>query len=108
MASLSQRRAGARNGARATEAAIREELDRQAAARETAYAATVARRKDARAAEEARRKLTAEDLANAVVVRDEFGWHKVVRVSAKSVTVETAYSWTDRIPLARIIEGRAA
>lgn len=45
-------------------------------------------------------------LANLAHVRTATGWHKVVRVSAKSVTVETGYSWTDRHPLARIIEVR--
>src|SRR5690625_4265698 len=28
------------------------------------------------------------------LVRDSVGWHRVVRVNAKSVTVETGYSWT--------------
>jgi hypothetical protein len=39
-------------------------------------------------------------------VRDRFGWHRVVRVSKKSVSVETAYTWTDRIPLEKILETR--
>jgi len=40
------------------------------------------------------------------LVRTDLGWHRVVRVNAKSVTVETGYSWTDRYPLDRIIETR--
>lgn len=40
-------------------------------------------------------------------VRDSTGWHRVVRVNAKTVTVETGYSWTDRIPTDRIIETRS-
>ncbi|WP_152203623.1 hypothetical protein [Georgenia thermotolerans] len=42
------------------------------------------------------------------LVRDSVGWHRVTRVNAKSVSVETGYSWTDRIPHERIIETRAA
>lgn len=64
------------------------------------------RRVEAREAEKARVKLTAADVEGATHVRDQFGWHKVVRVSAKSVTVETPYSWTDRIPLERVLEAR--
>ena len=52
-------------------------------------------------------KFTAADLVAARFVRDRFGWHRVVRVSAKSVTVETGYSWTDRIVLDKILEFRA-
>lgn len=59
-----------------------------------------------REAEKARVKLTAEDVKGAQFVRDTYGWHKVVRVSAKSVTVRTPYSWNDRIPLDRILEFR--
>lgn len=40
-------------------------------------------------------------------VRTVSGWYKVVRVNNKSVSVETGYSWTDRIPLANILEVRA-
>lgn len=41
------------------------------------------------------------------LVRDRWGWHRVVRVNRKSVSVETPYTWTDRIALDRIIETRA-
>lgn len=60
----------------------------------------------ARQAEADRVHLVADEVRGALAVRDEFGWHKVVRVSAKSVTVETAYSWTDRIALGKILEVR--
>lgn len=42
----------------------------------------------------------------AIAVRDQFGWHKVVQVNAKSVTVRTAYSWDDRIALGKITDYR--
>lgn len=35
-------------------------------------------------------------------IRTEFGWHKVVKVNTKTVTVETPYYWTDRIPFHKI------
>ncbi|KAB2808349.1 hypothetical protein F9L07_22805 [Pimelobacter simplex] len=104
MTSLSQRRSGARNGARLAEAAISEEKARQAAVADQEHAAGVARRKAAREAEAARVKFTADDLAGASHVRDAVRWHRVVRVSAKSVTVATAYSWTDRIPIGRVLQ----
>lgn len=47
---------------------------------------------------------TPEELAKAVAVRTSSGWHRVVRVSQKSVTVATAYSWTDRHPINKILE----
>jgi hypothetical protein len=49
---------------------------------------------------------TPEQYKTAKVVRTVTGWHKVVKVNAKSVTVETLYSWTDRIEVSRIIEVR--
>ena len=42
----------------------------------------------------------------ATVVRTKLGWYRVVKVSAKSVTVETGYSWNDRISRSKIIEVR--
>lgn len=81
---------------------IREQEKLQRAENKRIHAERVA----ARTAEAARPKLTAGDVRGASFVRDRFGWHKVVRVSAKSVTVATAYSWTDRIPLDRVLEVR--
>lgn len=101
---LSRRRSGARNGARLAEAAIEAEKARQAEEAERTHLEAVARRKAARGAEAARVKLTAADLDGASHVRDSVGWHRVVRVSAKSVTVETPYSWTERIPVERILQ----
>jgi hypothetical protein len=67
--------------------------------------ADVARRKAAREAEAARQKFTQVDVEGATHVRDNSGqWHKVVRVNAKSVTVETGYSWHERIDLGRIVQ----
>lgn len=103
---LGQRRAGARNGARLAEAAIREEKQRQSDEEAARQDGLKAARKAARDAETARVRLTCDDVQDARFVRDSLGWHKVVRVSGKSVTVETAYSWTDRIALDSLLEVR--
>ena len=47
------------------------------------------------------------DLHEARAIRTELGWHKVVRVNKKTVTVETGYSWTDRVAIDKILEVRA-
>lgn len=47
---------------------------------------------------------TSEELATARLIRTRYGWYKVVRVNTKTVTVETPYSWTDRIATPNIIE----
>ena len=47
---------------------------------------------------------TAEELKAARTIRTALGLHAVVRVNAKSVTVKTAYSWTDRVSIDKIIE----
>lgn len=99
---LGQRRAWARHGAREIQRTIDD------AKRELA-ADAAAERDRVRAAYAERVKLvafTADELAAATHVRTETGWHKIVRVLAKSVTVETGYSWTDRYALAKIIEVR--
>ena len=49
---------------------------------------------------------TPEELQAAKAIRTSIGWHRVVRVNAKSVTVDTVHSWTDRYTLDRILEVR--
>lgn len=99
---LPRRRAGARNGARLSQQAIDAELTRQQAERDAQRAEGVARRKAEREAEKARVKFTAADLAGADAIYDGFTWHRVIRVNAKSVTVATPYSWTERVPIERV------
>lgn len=60
----------------------------------------------ARAEEASRVRFTAAELAGVTHVRDRFGWHRVVKVNAQTVTVETAHSWTERIRIDRILETR--
>lgn len=66
---------------------------------------------EARLAAEARNTpvpFTVDELRAARLVRDRHGWHRVAKVNAKSVSVETGYSWTDRIPVEKILEVRCA
>jgi hypothetical protein len=51
-------------------------------------------------------RLTREDIVGATWVRDSTSWREVVRVNAKSVSVESGYSWTDRLEFDRILEVR--
>ena len=50
---------------------------------------------------------TLAELKAAHAIRTKRGWHEVVRVSAKSVTVRTPWSWDDRVLLADVIEVRS-
>lgn len=102
------RRTGWRTIRNRANASIAEALAVVAEAKAAEDAELRERVRAARQAEADRIRLTLDDVRGASFVRDEFGWHKVVRVNAKSVTVETGYSWTDRIPLDRIHEARAA
>jgi uncharacterized protein DUF3560 len=45
---------------------------------------------------------SAADFTPGDLVKTAFGWHKVVRVNAKSLSVETGYTWTDKIPYDRV------
>lgn len=58
-------------------------------------------------AEETRAAITPERLKAATFVRTRWGWERVVRVSAKSVTVKGAWPFDDRrVPLADVVEVR--
>lgn len=58
-------------------------------------------------AEAARVRLTRADLIGSRAIRTTTGWHRVVRVNGKSVTVATAYSWTDRVAFEQVLEAIA-
>lgn len=51
-------------------------------------------------------RLTRDDIDGATHIRTRRGWWTVVRVNAKTVTVETGHSWTDRIPFDKVLEAR--
>ena len=84
--------------------------DREAAAYRELYAATAAWQvAESRIAALAEKEAAADLVVptDACLVRDSYGWHRVIRVNAKSVSVESGYSWTDRIPLANVLEARS-
>lgn len=83
--------------------AVRAERDRRAAEAARIEAARKAERERDAAAPRDVDSLQPGDL-----VRTSSGWHVVARVNAKSVSVETPWSWTDRVPHDRIIETRKA
>lgn len=60
-------------------------------------------RAEAREAEVSRQRPTLDEVMEANFVLDRHGWHEVIRVSTKSVTVKTPYSWTERIPIDKIL-----
>jgi hypothetical protein len=74
-----------------------------AAARAAAFKAAVA---ETNAKEAARVRLTRDDIIGATHVRTAYAWHKVARVNKTTVSVETGYSWVDRIPFDKILDAR--
>lgn len=103
MNTLSQRRSWAKHGNRE----IQRTIDQAKAEMAADEAVERAERKEANRIAKAPVSFTTDQLKAATHVRTDIGWHKVVRVSAKSVTVETGYSWTDRYMLGKILEVRS-
>lgn len=56
------------------------------------------KRLEARIAEIERPRLTRDDVLGAALIHDGISWRKVVKVNAKTVSVDTGYSWVDRVP----------
>ncbi len=101
---MSQRRAFNRRGGQELHRIIDAAKAEIAADKAIEDAANAERIKADRAKRKAVVEYTEDEYKAARIVRDELGWHVVVRVNAKSVTVKTAYSWTDRIARAKILE----
>ena len=57
-----------------------------------------------RIAERDRVRLTRDDILGAQYIRTQFGWSRVIRVNRMSVTIPTAWSWTETIPFDQILE----
>ena len=102
MLTYSERKSFARKGAAAINATVEAAV--------AGVAAQVADEHSAARAEYARRiapvEFTPAQLSTAIAIRTSSGWHRVKKVNAKSMTVETGYSWTDRYALDRILEVR--
>ena len=100
MLTYSQRKSFARSGAATINATIATAIAatnaHEAAERNAAIAAYTLRTAPV--------PFTPEQLKTAQVIRTTTGWHRVVKVNAKSVTVATGYSWTDRHELGKILE----
>lgn len=88
---------------RNTDSSLRRYTEATEAAAQLDHKAALAR---AREQEASRPRLTHDDIKGATHVRDRHGWHQVVRVSAKSVTVKTAYSWNDSIAIGKILQAK--
>jgi hypothetical protein len=54
----------------------------------------------------ARRRFTREDLLGVTHVRIRSGWTTVVRVNVRTVSVESGYSWVDRVPFDDVLDVR--
>lgn len=101
------RRASTPRQARQWAAGIERTIDNAVAEVAAAKDAARAEARAAYAAKNAPVPYTAEELKAARAVRTSVGWHKVVKVNAKSVTVATGYSWNDLYTLDKILEVRA-
>lgn len=93
-----------RSAYRARAAATERSVDAALAFVEAGREAARQQARDEQAKRNAPVPFTLDDLRVARAVRTELGWHKVSKVNAKSVSVETGYSWTDRIPHTKILE----
>lgn len=85
-----------RRRTKATEASVDHAVATIKAERDAAYAAIKAAPKPA--------PVDPATIPGARAVKTSLGWFKVVRVNAKTVSVETGQSWTDRIAFGKIIE----
>ena len=95
-----------RSAYRARAAATERSIDAALAELQAAEAAEAAERARVHAERTKPVPFTPTELKSARAVRTVSGWYKVVRVNAKSVSVESGYSWVDRIPVANILEVR--
>lgn len=78
-------------------------LDAAVAAVKDEQRAEFAAAKQAHADREAtRRRYTRDDIEGAGFIHDGHTWRKVVRVNKVSVSVESGYSWVDKIPFGKV------
>ena len=104
MMNLSQRRAFNKRGGAELHRIIDAAKAEIAATKAIEDAANADRIKAERIKRKAVIEYTEDEYKSARIVRDEMGWHAVVRVNAKSVTIKTPYSWTERIARPKILE----
>lgn len=84
-------------------AATEREIDAAVAEVKAERRAEFAAAKQAHADREAaRRRYTREEVVGAGFVHDGHRWRKVVRVNTTTVSVESGYSWVDKIPFDKV------
>ena len=76
------------------------------ASEKLAYFTEKAKGYERRIAELDRVRLTREDILGARWVRTAGAWRKVVRVNKTTVSVDSGYSWVDRIDFSQVLEVR--
>ena len=95
--------AGLKQFHRNTDSSLRRYTALMAEADALDHKAILAREREAK---KAHVDLTPDQLKGAKYVRDRYGWHEVVRVNGKSVTVKTGYSWNDSIAIGKILQAK--
>lgn len=95
-----------RQRARAIEAEVSRAVKEVAAQKKAEREARAAKMAPILEAKYGKKDFTPEQLQAATHVRTATGWHKVAKVNAKSVSVETGHSWTDRHAHDKILEVR--
>ena len=107
MLTLSQRRSLGKYGQAKVEREQQAWRDEQATIAEQERQDLIAAKRADRQAETDRVKITRDKLEGAVLVRSAlYGWRKVRRVNAKTVSVDSGYSWADLIPMDKILDYR--
>lgn len=86
---------------RNTDSALRRYTEAEQQAQALEHKAALAAHREA---ESARQHFTPDELKGAKFIQTDTGWHEVVRVNGKTVTVKTPYSWTDSIALKKILK----
>lgn len=95
-----------RSAYRARAAATERMVDEAVASVKAEQDARFAAARSAAAEANAPVPFTEEQYRAAIAVRTKLGWRRVLKVSAKSVSVESGHSWTDRINRTQILEVR--
>lgn len=91
-------RSGGVQAYRRRAAAVEREIDAAVAAVNAERRAEHDKAKAAHAEREAsRRRFTRDEIDGAGLIHDGYRWRKVVRVNKATVSVESGYSWLDRI-----------
>lgn len=53
-----------------------------------------------------RKRLTRDEILGAQFVRTALGWKRVRKVNAVTVSVDSGYSWADKVPFDKVLDVR--